>query len=128
MSLKILIVDDEPDILNLYARIFSEQDYSIMYAGSVTAAAALIKANHFDLLITELLFRDGLGTDLAQLFAKEFPGAKTLLVTGSRLEAGSFDLSAVSECLGKPLNIDKLMKAAANTLRKPRETDCCVLA
>jgi DNA-binding NtrC family response regulator len=124
MSLKILIVDDEPDILNLYARIFREHNYSLTFAGSVNGAAALIKADHFDLLITDLVLGDGLGTELTQLFAKEFPGAKSLIVTGSLLKTIGLDLTGVAECMGKPIEIDRLLKAVARELEKPSRIAC----
>jgi two-component system response regulator PilR (NtrC family) len=127
MPLKILVVDDDPAMLRLYSRIFSGQAYLITLAGSFAAAAILIKADRYALLITDLMLGDGLGTDLAQLFAKESPGGKSLLVSGSLLAAGDLDFSAVSECLCKPLAVDSLMQAVSKALGNPREADCGVL-
>jgi DNA-binding NtrC family response regulator len=128
MHLKILIVDDEPAMLSLYSRIFSGQDYNIALANSFAAAAVLVKAGRYDLLITDLMLGDGLGTDLALLFAKESPGAKAILVTGSLLETEDRDLSMFSVCLGKPLRIVSFIEVVAETLSKSRMTDCCVFS
>lgn len=129
MPVKILVVDDDPAMLSLYSRIFCGQAaYSITLAGSFAAAAVLIKSNHYTLLITDLMLGDGLGTDLALLFAKETPGGKSLVVSGSLPDADDLDFSVVSEYLCKPLVIDTLMRSVVNALRNPREADCRVLA
>lgn len=128
MPLKILAVDDDPAMLKLYARIFSDQAYTVTLAGSFAAAAGLIKSNQYTLLVTDLMLGDGLGTDLALLFAKVSPGGKSLVVSGSLQETGDLDFSAVSECLCKPFMVDTLMQAVAKALENPREVDCCVLA
>jgi len=118
---EILIVDDDPVMLRLYSRIFSGRDYAITSTGSLAAASALINANHYDLLITDLMLGDGLGTELALLFAKRAPCAKTLVVSGSLVEADNMDLSAVSECLSKPLDIDRFIETISRVLKPPPE-------
>ncbi len=127
MFLKILIVDDDAAMLKLYERIFCGQDYSITLAASVAAASALIKANCYDLLITDLMLGDGLGTELTQLFTKEFPRAKSLIVTGSLAEIAEQDLSGVAECLDKPLRIDSFLEAVTRALAKSSGVACGAL-
>lgn len=119
MPPEILVVDDDPVMLRLYSRIFSGCDYTVVSAASLASAAALIRANHYDLLVTDLLLGDGLGTELTLLFAAKEPGAKSLLVSGSLAEADDLDLSAVSECLSKPLDIDRFMETVARILDNP---------
>ncbi|MDA8326621.1 MAG: response regulator [Nitrospiraceae bacterium] len=124
MPLKILIVDDDPMMLNLYPRMLCGQDYSITLAAGVAAATALIRENHYDLFITDLMLGDGLGTELTRLFAKKFPGAKSLIVSGSLTEAGDMDLSTVTECLPKPLQVDRFIAAVCRALAAPERTTC----
>ena len=119
MSPKILVVDADPVMLNIYTRVFSGQAYVVTFAKSVAAAATLIKANHYELLVTDLLLGDGLGIELILLFSQNNPGAKILIVSGSLGEADPHDLSAVSACLGKPLDIDRFMETIAKVLDKP---------
>jgi DNA-binding NtrC family response regulator len=83
MPRKILVADDDKAMLNIYTRLFAATSYSVSKAASFTEAARLIKTNSYDLLITDLLLGDGLGTDLIKLFESERAGAKSLLVTGS---------------------------------------------
>ena len=119
MQPKILIVDDDPVMLDIYSRVFSGQDLLITFAGSIAAAAALIKSNRYDLLVTDLLLGDGLGTELTVLFTQKMPGAKSLIVSGSLGEADPQALSTATECLSKPLNIDKFMETISKVLDVP---------
>ncbi|MCX5791937.1 MAG: response regulator [Elusimicrobia bacterium] len=119
MQPKILVVDDDPVMLNIYARVFSGRAYVVTFSNSVAAATTLIKANHYELLVTDLALGDGLGTELTLLFSQKNPGAKSLIVSGSLGEADPHDFSAVSACLGKPLDIDRFMETIAKVLDKP---------
>ena len=106
-------------MLKIYSRVFSGQGYIVAYANSAATAATLLKANHYDLLVTDLKLGDGLGTELTRLFAGKSAGAKSLLVSGSLGEVDGLDLSAVSECLSKPLDIDRFMETIAKVLDSP---------
>lgn len=110
---EILIADDDPVMLNIYSRVFSGQGYAVTFAGSIAAAAALIKANHYDLLITDLLFPDGRGTELITIFKRN---RNCMLVTGSGSEIDPAQLPALAGYFEKPLNIEALTAAVAKVL------------
>ncbi|OGS11705.1 MAG: hypothetical protein A2234_08315 [Elusimicrobia bacterium RIFOXYA2_FULL_58_8] len=116
MPPEILIADDDSTMRRLYSRVLSGQDYTVTFADSAATAKTLIETRHFDLLVTDLMLGDGLGTDLARLFSEKFSGARSLLVTGSAQNPGAMDLAAVSECLGKPLDTDRFMLSVAKAL------------
>jgi two-component system response regulator HydG len=113
---RILVADDDGHMLRLYARVFSGQAYAVTYADSVAAAAALINRNHYDLLVTDLMLGDGLGTELARLFSKKFSGAKSLMVTGSPPEPEVLDLFSILDCMCKPLEPEKFLAAVSKAL------------
>jgi len=119
MQPKILVVDDDPVMLGIYSRIFSGQAYVVTFASSIATASALIKANQYELLVTDLLLGDGLGTELTLLFSQKNPDGKSLIVSGSLGEADPCALSVVSGCLSKPLNPDVLMETIAKVLDGP---------
>ena len=116
---RILIVDDDLVMLDIYSRVLSGQAYVVTFASSVTTASALIRANRYELLVTDLLLGDGRGTELTVLFSQKNPGAKSLIVSGSLGEADPHDLSKVSGCLSKPLNPDTLIETIARVLGAP---------
>jgi DNA-binding NtrC family response regulator len=83
MPKNILIADDDAAMLDVYARLFAGLDYSISTATSFAEAARLIDSRNYDLLITDLMLGDGMGTDLIKLFEAKQAGARSLLVSGS---------------------------------------------
>lgn len=116
MPVNILVADDDRNMLNLYARIFSKTDYSVSWASSFTEAVGLINSNNYDLLITDLMFPDGLGTELIRIFEKKKDGAKSMLVTGSASELNHGQIPKVAGCFGKPFKLQVFMEAVAKAL------------
>jgi DNA-binding response OmpR family regulator len=116
MSRSILVADDDAAMLTLYKRIFAAKDYVITQASSFSEAAGLIDSNNYDLLITDLMFPDGVGTELIKRFEKKKQGAKSLLVTGS---ASELDPKLVQEAgcyFEKPFKIHVFMAAVEAAL------------
>lgn len=110
----ILVADDDKNMLRFYERVFAKTDYLIRPASSFTEAAALIKSNNYDLLITDLMLEDGLGTDLINIFKKKREGAKSLLVTGS---VEKLDPQQLPEMFfTKPFELDAFMAAVDEAL------------
>ena len=113
---KILLVDDDKGILKLYARIFTAKGYAIDAAESFTEAARLIEAGDYDLLVTDLMFPDGLGTELIKLFEKKRAGAKSLLVTGAPDAAARLENAGITEYFPKPFKLEHFMTAVTKAL------------
>ena len=114
MPRKILVADDDKAMLSIYTRIFASTSYSIAKASSYAEAAELIKTDSYDLLITDLLLGDGLGTDLIKLFESGKKGAKSLLVTGSVGEADPKLLP--KKYFEKPFNLEIFIATVAEAL------------
>lgn len=83
MPKKILAVDDEPSLRELYRRAFSEQGYQITLAATAGEARALMSGNSYDLIITDLVLPDGAGTELTDLAAAAGNGTHSILVSGA---------------------------------------------
>lgn len=83
MPRSILVVDDDEAMLGVYTRLFTGVGYLISKTTSFAEAVRLINSKNYDLLITDLMLGDGLGTDLIKIFERKQAGAKSLLVSGS---------------------------------------------
>jgi len=114
MSKKILVADDDTAMLKIYAKIFANTDHTIATASSFAEAAGLIKVNNYDLLITDLLLQDGIGTDLIKLLKEKAKGAKSMLVTGSVHEADPALLPEIY--FEKPFNLGTFLAAVEAAL------------
>lgn len=111
MPKKILVADDDKAMLGLYDRIFSDTDYSVSKAASFSEASKLLAEKTFDLLITDFMFPDGLGTELAAIFRQKRRGAKCLLVTGSPSATPDLRSGFAGRCLEKPFKVEDLLEA-----------------
>lgn len=114
MPRRILVADDDKAMLGIYARMFSDTDYQLSQASGFAEAARLINSNNYDLLITDLMLEDGLGTELIKMFEKKRSGAKSLLVTGSVAELAPEQRPAVY--FEKPFKVEDLMAAVTKAL------------
>ena len=116
MPANILVADDDRSMLGLYTRIFTGTDYSISEAETFTDALELLRSRDFDLLITDLVFPDGVGTDLIRAFSEAKAGAKSLLVTGSTAEIDSLKGCGAEACIEKPFKVERFMEVVSRAL------------
>jgi len=116
MPVNILVADDDKAMLSLYSRIFSGTGYTISKADTFAAASELLLKNDYDLLITDLLFPDGVGTELIKIFSAAKAGAKSLLVTGSPDSGVKFARKGVTDYIEKPFKREALLAAVAKAV------------
>ena len=60
----VLVVDDEPDLLELVSLTLSRMNLSTRTAGDLGSARRLLKTERFDLCLTDMRLPDGDGLDL----------------------------------------------------------------
>jgi CheY-like chemotaxis protein len=117
---RILLVDDEADILELSASILEEVGCRVSRAANADIALLLIEEGvPFDLMITDVVlpgFLDGFG--LAHRARALLPNLAIIYATGfsdvARVRARG---SVFGEVLTKPFRADDLIKAAHAALR-----------
>lgn len=115
-------MDDEKHVLMTLQAILQEDGYRVDTSADGTQAIEAIRANHYDLVLTDLKMPgiDGLGV-LAEV-QKCSPGTVTLMMTGY----GSVDsaLEAVQlgayEYLRKPMEVPELKQAVRRSLERKR--------
>lgn len=119
MPKNILVADDDPAMLRLYTRLFTGSGHSITMASSFAEASGLISAKNYDLLVTDLMFPDGLGTELIKLFNQKRSGAKSLLVTGSDSVEEILKSAGIRDYFEKPFQVERFMAAVSQHLSDP---------
>lgn len=125
MPQKLLIVDDEDSMCRFYARMFSGTPYSFTLAMSLAGAKALMSANAYDLLITDIQLPDGNGIELVKL-ANLSGGTRTIIVSGAYDHAElrtMADTHNVPVCFSKPFPTDDLLAAVAGLLAMAGDPD-----
>jgi two-component system, cell cycle sensor histidine kinase and response regulator CckA len=80
----ILLVEDEPALLNLATGMLQSQGYAVVAAGSPGEAMRLARDHRgeIDLLITDVVMPEMNGRDLARNLLSLYPGMKRLFMSG----------------------------------------------
>ena len=80
----ILVVEDEPAILKIVARLLGANGYSVLEASTPTLALALAERHgtDIDLIITDVMMPDMNGRDLASALTVRFPKLRRLFMSG----------------------------------------------
>lgn len=119
MKGRILIVDDEPQVLKLFRSMLEEGGYSVAVACSSDATEAL-KTLDIDLLVLDLNMPEPDGFELLKKFHTSMPGLR-IVVTSGYLEGA---LLEAAQLLGATATIPKatapkvLVKTVDAILRK----------
>jgi len=81
---RILLVDDEENVLDTYSCILSKQGFSVVAADSVKNARKEFLAGKFDLVITDLGMREDNGFALVEEIKDKSPNTPVIMLTGSK--------------------------------------------
>ena len=114
-----LIVDDEPDILELLEITLSRMGINSKAAADLGQARQLLKQYHFDLCLTDLQLPDGNGLELVEHIQKHFPSIPTAVITAfgsmdtavKALKLGAFDF------VSKPVDLKSLKSLVSSAIK-----------
>lgn len=124
----VLLVDDEPDILQLLEITLQGMGLNTRTAMTLAAAQAALNAQKPDLCLTDMRLPDGSGLSLIETLQGQYPDVPVAMITAhgtveSAIEAlklGAFDF------VTKPIALDRLRSLVSNALeveRQPAEPD-----
>lgn len=122
---KILFVDDDPLLANLWEQLLSESGYQVTTMTDSVEALKLFRANaeHFDLVITDQTMPDLTGEELILEVKKIRPAMPTILSTGysSKIdEKRSKELGISAFCM-KPLDLPELLQIVRRVLDEGKD-------
>jgi two-component system, NtrC family, response regulator PilR len=114
-----LIVDDEPDILQLLTITLSRMQIDTQQAENLTKAKALLQQHQFDICLTDMRLPDGDGLELIDLIQQKHPELPVALITAhgnmevaiQAMKAGAFDF------LSKPVELAALRNLINSALK-----------
>jgi two-component system response regulator PilR (NtrC family) len=115
----VLVIDDEPDLCELLSITLKRMDLNPRTAGTVADAQRLLKAERFDLCLTDMQLPDGDGLELVRWIQHYSPSVPVAVITayGSMetavraLKEGAFDF------VSKPLELAGLRKLVASAIK-----------
>ncbi|MBN2560062.1 MAG: response regulator [Phycisphaerae bacterium] len=78
----ILLVDDEPNILEGLTRVLRKEPYQILTANSAEEAAGLLEDNQVDLIVSDEEMPGMSGTEFLARVAQDYPDTVGIVLTG----------------------------------------------
>lgn len=120
-----LLVDDEPDILDLLAMTLEPMNIACHTASNVAQAQALLEEHTFNLCLTDMRLPDGNGIDLITYIQHHFPNTPVAMITAHgnvesavhALKSGAFDF------VSKPIKINELRNLVRTALQLTEQRD-----
>src|SRR3984957_18872839 len=115
----VLVVDDEPDLCELLSITLQRMDLGPRTANGIIAAQRLLKAEQFDLCLTDMQLPDGDGLELVEWMQLHTPSVPVAVITAHgnmetavrALKLGAFDF------VSKPLDLAGLRKLVATAIK-----------
>jgi PAS domain S-box-containing protein len=84
----VLIVEDEPDLLDVAASLFTSMGYDVVTAASGQEAIDVLERRSVDILFTDVVMPNGMsGIELASYARQHYPHTKIMLASGYPLPA-----------------------------------------
>jgi two-component system, NtrC family, response regulator PilR len=115
----VLVVDDEPDLLELVSLTLSRMNLSIRTAADLESARRLLNTESFDLCLTDMRLPDGDGLDLVAWIQEHRGTVPVAVITAHgnvesavrALKLGAFDF------VSKPLDLRVLRKLVGSAIK-----------
>lgn len=116
--LKILIVDDEPSILEVVSSYLRCDGHSVATAASGREALEKFRRNHFDLVILDRVMPEMSGDQTARFIKQLNQEVPVIMLTGfgALIEVTGSQRQAVDIVLSKPVTIDALRSTIGKLL------------
>lgn len=119
----VLIVDDEPDLLDLADLTLARMGLNAVRAASVAAALECLRARQYDLCLTDMRLPDGDGLEIVRHIGTHAPLTPVAVITAygstdnavAALKAGAFDY------LAKPVSLEQLRSLVRTALKVPQQ-------
>ncbi|MBI3524035.1 MAG: sigma-54-dependent Fis family transcriptional regulator [Betaproteobacteria bacterium] len=124
-AIRVLVVDDEPDIRELLDLTLARMGLSADCAGTVAEAKRLLEQGRYQLCLTDMRLPDGAGLDLVRHIGEHCQEMPVAVITAhgsmenavSALKAGAFDY------LAKPVSLDQLRILVKSAIGLPQRGD-----
>lgn len=115
----ILFAEDNPQIMRLYQKAFTQEGYKVLASVNAAEAMAELQAEKVDLLVTDLAMPEANTFDLFHLMREKFPKLPVIIVSGKYQDMKDEFLNKgfkVTDFLQKPVELSVLKAKVAQAL------------
>lgn len=112
MSKKVLIVDDEPDVVSFLSQLFEDAGFEIVTANDGGVAYEKLESEHPDLVTLDLQMPNDTGTDFYRRMHRKKPFSDIPIIVISGLAGRHLAIKKPYAVFDKPIDEEELLKAA----------------
>jgi len=111
-GIRVLVVDDEPDFVELFIKRFSKRGLTVAGAGSGAEALAALKAQAVDVVVLDVKMPGMDGLETLKEIKKRHPKVQVILLTGhGSVKSGIEGMSyGAYDYVLKPFSLDDLLE------------------
>jgi two-component system response regulator PilR (NtrC family) len=119
---RVLVVDDEPAIVNLLSTILRDKGWNVTEARSGTEGIEKLESGQFDVILTDLMMPGESGLDLLRASKEIHPDVEVILMTGYATADTAIEAmrSGAFHYLVKPLRSDDVVNLAGKAFEQRR--------
>lgn len=120
MKGKILIIDDETSVRELFTGVFTDEDYEVVATEDGNLALDILKRDNIDVIFLDLKLFGMNGIDLCRQIREMKPMSMIFAITGwaSLFEIEECRQAGFDDYFEKPLDMDMLTDAVAEAIKK----------
>jgi len=117
-QIRVLVVDDEPEICHLIEQILKQEGYQVDVSFSGIEALQMIRSFNYHLLLTDLEMPEVDGLELTRKAKKQNPEIRVIMVTGNTTVDIAIRSSRhrIDGYIRKPFKVSELRKVVRQTL------------
>jgi YesN/AraC family two-component response regulator len=119
---QILIIDDDPQILNMLGQILKREGHEVVEALDGKEGLKLYRENPTDLIITDIIMPVKEGIETIMELQRDFPDVKIIAISGGGHNNYPDEYLYIARMLGvqktfaKPISREELLKAVRELL------------
>ena len=120
MANKVLLVDDEPNVLSALKRALRKEKFDLITAGSGEEALEKLKSEEIDVVVSDQDMPGMTGTRLLAKLKEEYPDTVRFMLTGKatlEVAVDAINEGAISRFFMKPCNIADLAVTIKQSLQ-----------
>lgn len=119
-SARILVVDDQPTIVDLLSTVLTEQGFAVDTAGTAAQAVAKAAERQPDLVLLDVMLPDGDGMDVCRRLRAEASGAEVVFLTArdARDDLVAELAYGDDDWITKPFDVEVLLARVHAVLRR----------
>ena len=120
MKGKILVIDDETSVRELFTGVFTDEDYEVVATEDGNLALDILKRDNIDVIVLDLKLFGMNGIDLCRQIREMKPMSMIFAITGwaSLFEIEECRQAGFDDYFEKPLDMDMLTDAVADAIKK----------